>query len=459
MSALTARQRDVLELIAHGQTNKEVAAKLGISPETVRTHVSAIIAALDVSNRTEAAAAFLTDAAKPSHVREVLRRPAIVVLPFQSISGDLAAKNVAAGIGRDITALLSRCVWFPVIAHSTSWSSGFGPMSAKDVGARLGARFVIDGALRRAGVEWRLDVQIADTHNGHILWAEHCDFPLEGVFAVQDQVTREVVARAYARLVSVVLSDAPVETSVEAWQLAHQGFSLQSGRERGANERSIDKFQAALRTDSTSVLAHYGLGLSAYDGLLNQWAEPISAMKLLERSIERCLECGPHAAEGHFLLARLYQSGGKHSQALAPLEVAIGLNPSFAAAHALLAQLLVMEGAVDAGIERMDHAARLDPRSSVSGRAVVHFARHAWADALEAAQHTVKTVPNYPFARALAAASAYWGKDRPRALEHARALRAIHPDFDAQQFLSTFGQNVDAVERIAKALEVLGKQP
>src|SRR5687767_13758460 len=88
IEALTPRRRELLELLAKGLTNDELAAALGISPATVRTHVSALLAALDVTNRTEAAAMYIAWEARPAQIEAVMRRPAIAVLPLVAIGDD-----------------------------------------------------------------------------------------------------------------------------------------------------------------------------------------------------------------------------------------------------------------------------------------------------------------------------------------------------------------------------------
>ena len=145
---LSKRQLEVLELLAKGLTNEELASVLGISPTTARTHVTAILARLEVGNRTEAAALFRDWSAGPTHLTALLRRPAIVVLPLLALDADPRVHAVACAIGHDISNLLARWCWFPVITPAGTIRARSADLDPAALGQRLGATFVFDGNLR-----------------------------------------------------------------------------------------------------------------------------------------------------------------------------------------------------------------------------------------------------------------------------------------------------------------------
>ncbi len=106
----------------------------------------------------------------------------------------------------------------------------------------------------------------------------------------------------------------------------------------------------------------------------------------------------------------------------------------------------------------MKQACRLGPRSFVTGMAVAHFVRRDFALALYESERAIESNPRYPFARAVAAASAFWLKDHGKARAHADTLAAMQPAFDAGALLRTFGANVDAVASMATALKAIGER-
>ncbi len=456
---LTQRQKEVLDLLAKGLTNEEIGGVLGLSFATVRNHVTAVLAALDVTNRTEATARYLAVEARPEQVQAVLARPAIAVLPLLALDDTPRARTIAGAVARDLSALFARSCWFPVISQvSAAGARALGATSTA-IGQQLGARFLIDGALLLADTEWRLDVHIDDTQTGHCLWTERYTFPVEAIFAHLDTICATIVAHAYPVLVQRVrvgLPDALRPRDVSAWELAHLAMDLSAARDPTMNATASAYFQRAVERDPALVLAQFGLGLVAYDAVLNQWGDGAAARDRLARAFERCLELAPHVGEGYFLQARHAMTLGDHARAVAALETAIALNPSFAQAHALLAQSLQVIGRSDEALVRMQHALRLGPRSFVAGLAMLRFMRSEYPEALAAAEDAVGMTPRYTFARVLAAVSAYHLGDEPRAALHLRGLRDECPPFDPSGFQRVFGSEIDVVHRIGRALEALG---
>lgn len=465
IETLSPRRREILEHIARGLTNEQIAENLAISPATVRTHITALLSHLGLRNRTEATALLLsqrgTTLVPLPEIPAVLARPAIAVLPTMSSDSPEPAA-LASAITQELCALLSRWCWFPVIARSSTATARELGLSARALGEALGARFLVDPTLRAAAKGWRLTVEVADTLEGHTLWTERYDFsdaPPE-VMDTLDALVAEVVARAYPVLVAHVAAtplrhDLHPHPDATAWQLAHRAIDLQARRDHASNTAALDLCARALDRDPSLTLAWFARGLCAYDAILNQWETPEAGRQHLLAAADGCLRLAPHAAEGYFLLGRYHQTLGDHQSAITALETAVTHNPSFAAAHALLAQAHMLCGQTDLALTRMQHALRLGPRSFVAGLATLHFAAGRYAEATAGAEQAIAIAPRYPFARALAAAAAYHGGELGRAREHLRLLREAFPGFDPKGFLSTFGADVPAVASLTSAIDSL----
>ncbi|MFT3772368.1 MAG: LuxR C-terminal-related transcriptional regulator [Minicystis sp.] len=459
LTRLSPRRREILELVAKGLTNDDIASVLGITPGTVRIHMTSVLADLHVANRTEAAAAYHTWKAGPARVSEVLARPAIAVLPLVALGRTERARLTAAAVTHDLTALFARWCWFPVIAGASASGGRALGGTPREIGRSLGARFLLDGTLRTGRSSWRLDVRIDDAADGRCRWAERYEFPDDELFEVQDAVCAAIVSTAYEVIIEGLaarVSTPRHPECLDAWALAHEGMLLHAARASGANARARERLAAAAARDPDLALSHFGLGLCHYDEILNQWGDAGAPVERLLACARRCIALAPHAAEGYFLLGRYEQARGRHAHAVQPLEMAVARNPSFAGAHVLLAQLLVLAGRPDEGLTRLAHARRLAPRAYVAGLAAFHFLREEHAEALDHAERAISTNPSYTFGIAISAASAWWLGDLDRARRHARALRRLQPEFSPARFLATFGPGFAGVDRIAKALDSLG---
>lgn len=476
VAGLTPRRRAVLELASKGLTNAEIGTALGISPATVRTHMTAILAELEVTNRTEAAASFLRQSSAPERIATVLGRPALSVLPIETLDEREGTRVLARGLTADLASLFARWCWFPVIdatallaadeADATHTPRAFDLANGgeadrrRSLAERLGARFLVVGTLRESRDGFRLVVRIDEASTGHCLWTDRFSFPANGLFAIEDAICEQIVATAYPVMLAhggKLASGVGDPSTFDGWALAQRGMALQAHRERASNLRAWTCFEGALAAEPNLVLAHFGLGLAAYDTVLNQWdEEPDEALAVLARCTEACQTLAPHGAEGYFLEARLCQTHGHQGGGIPALERAIGQNPSFAPAHALLAQFLCLAGREDEGLVRMEHASRLSPQAFVAGLSVVHFIRGEYATALGYAETTIARKPSYTFGRIMGVASAFWLGDRTRAESLAAPLSDAPTGFAAQTFRRMFGPAVDGVARIEEALAALG---
>jgi DNA-binding CsgD family transcriptional regulator/tetratricopeptide (TPR) repeat protein len=459
VAALTPRRREILAHLARGLTNEDIAAELGISPATVRTHLTGLFAALGVQNRTEAAArwhAWSNHAGSVQAVAHVLARPAIAVLPPLTDESP-GANGLASALTHELNALFARWCWFPVIARSSVVGARSAGVTAPAIGKALGARFLVDPFLRAHRGGWRLSIQVDDVVDGYCLWVERYDFEQQP-FAALDDICAEIVSRAYPVLMARIngqFRDGPRAGDIEAWELAHRAVELQAQRDRAGHDGAVALCQQALARDPTLVMAHHVLGLCAYDAILNQWDDAERGRERLVAAADACIGHAPHAAEGWFLLGRYHQTLGDHPSAIIALETAIARNPSYSPAHALLAQALMLCGRGDDALVRMEHALRLGPRSWVAGLATLHFAAGRFADATELAERAVALTPQYPFARVLAAASAWCVGDRLRAIGHFEQMRLTCPGFEPDAFLATFGADVAAVHRLSQAVHAI----
>ena len=119
-------------------------------------------------------------------------KPSIAVLPFENMSGDPEQEYFSDGLTEDIITELSRFRNLLVIARNSSFTFKRQAVDVMEVGRKLGARYVVEGSVRRAGNRIRITAQLLETATGNHLWAERYDRDLEDIFAVQDELVRAI---------------------------------------------------------------------------------------------------------------------------------------------------------------------------------------------------------------------------------------------------------------------------
>jgi len=454
LERLTPRQREIMALVAKGLTNEEIGGVLGIAATTVKTHVTALMVVLEVTNRTEATAVLMALEARADQIDTILARPAIAVLPLVDLEAEPRTAALAKALSYDLSGLFAASCWFPVIAQVSANAGRSLGTTCQQIGAALGARFLVDGALCRRGSTWRLSLHIDDTHSGERLWSARNDFEADALFEVQDDVSTAMVAAAYPVLVQRLRTGARTH-DLTAWELAHEGMALCHRREPALTLQARTRFAQALEREPTLVLAHFGNGLAGFDEALNQWGTVEEARERLLEAAERCIALAPHMGDGYFLKARYCMTMGDQARAVPSLEQAIANNPSFAHAHAVLAQALQTTGRSDEALLHMRRALRLGPRAFVAGLALMHLIRHEYAEALEHAESAIAAAPRYTFARVVATTSAHLLGDRQRAADHAMRLAKDYPPFAPHEMLRSFGPDLEVVRKMGEALKLL----
>jgi adenylate cyclase len=149
------------------------------------------------SETREAAPARVAEAESPPPLPD---KPSIAVLPFQNLSGDPEQEYFADGMVEEIITALSRFKWLFVIACNSSFTFKGKAVDVKEVGRRLGVRYVLEGSVRKASGKVRITGQLIDAMTGTHLWADRFERDLTDVFALQDEVTVAVVSAIQPKL-------------------------------------------------------------------------------------------------------------------------------------------------------------------------------------------------------------------------------------------------------------------
>jgi adenylate cyclase len=157
----------------------------------------------ETSETRQAAPARAAEAESPPPLPD---KPSIAVLPFQNLSGDPEQEYFADGMVEEIITALSRFKWLFVIARNSSFTFTGKGVDVKEVGRRLGVRYVLEGSVRKASGKVRITGQLIDAVTGAHLWADRFERDLIDVFALQDEVTVAVVSAIQPKLLQTEIA-------------------------------------------------------------------------------------------------------------------------------------------------------------------------------------------------------------------------------------------------------------
>jgi serine/threonine protein kinase/tetratricopeptide (TPR) repeat protein len=363
----------------------------------------------------------------------------IAVLPFMYAGTNADLTALADGISDDIVTGLSRFSYLRVIARSSSSHYAHSELDVRAVGRELGARYVMEGTLRKAGSRLRIAVQLVDAHSGAHIWAETYDrtFQAEEIFALQDDLVPKIVstvADTYGvlpRNMGEVLRnrDPKQLTPYEAVLRSFAHFPRLSAEEHAAAQAGLEHAvqQAPVYADGWAMLSM--LYREEYTHGFNLKSDPIGRAYAAAR---RAVEAAPsnHLAYHALAAAQFFRRELQTFRNSA--ERALALNPMDGFTSAYVGSLIAYAGDWERGCALVERARNLNPHHPGWYWFPSVFAAYRKGDYHGALRFTLKV--NMPaFWRtnlALAAAYAQLGQQE-EARNAARELLALRPNFCA----------------------------
>ena len=291
-------------------------------------------------------------------------KPSIAVLAFDNLTGDAAQDIWSDGISENIITELSRFKDFFVIARNSSFSFKGQPVDVREIGDKLGARYVLEGSFRRPGDTVRITAQLIDATTGNHLWAESYTRDSDRLHEVLDEITRTLVATLGGRLDSIEIERIAANEmqSPEAYELYQRGRQIWFQWTREANDRAAKLYEQAIAVDPNYAGAYRSLAWVYINEHRYDWGE--SRDKSLVRAFqagETALVLAPNDHRVHWTLATVHMRAGSHERALAAYEHALVLNPNAADVFADLSVVLTYQGRFDEAISSLEQAMLLNP--------------------------------------------------------------------------------------------------
>ncbi len=345
------------------------------------------------------------DAPHSASMDAMFERPAVAVLPFANMSRDPEQEYFSDGLTEDIITALALWRSFPVIARNSSFVYKGKAVDVKRIGRELGARYVLEGSVRKSGNRLRITAQLIDTASGHHVWVEKFDRDLEDVFALQDEITERIAATLEPALEKAELmrSSAKQPGNLDAWDYYLRGRSYLHEFTKQGTAKAREMFERAIELDPTYSRALADLAWThSRDLLLEHTDDRDGSMTKLYEAARRAVRLDDASSSAHHLLSTAHIWRNEHDLAIAEGRRSVELNPSDADARHALGNKLDLAGDPE-GISMMEQAQKLNPQDPqrhmhLSFLARAYLNARQYDKSVEYARKAIQRRPDYPHA-------------------------------------------------------------
>ena len=368
----------------------------------------------------------------------------LAVLPFANMSSNPEDEYFSDGITEDIITDLSKIPGLLVIARNSSFAYKGKNVDIRKIGRELGVRTVLEGSVRRAGDRVRINAQLIGAENGAHLWAERYDRKIMDIFALQDDITGQIVAALKIALnpdeIKRIIGGA--QQNIEAYEYLLRARALLSSGigNRELFEQASALLKKAIECEPGSAEAYALLSTLYVIDYQNQFSEhhELAAVEGL-RLAEQAIICNPGEPMAHYAAAVASVVGGNLEIAIAEAHATLALNPNLAFAHDSLGVVYLLSGEPMKAISSMERALRLDPASA---QQFIHFLGMAYlvagkyATAIAYFRERIVLVPNSDFSRAFLASALGHIGEVEEAARVWKELLEINPEYSFERHIS-----------------------
>jgi len=291
-------------------------------------------------------------------------KPSIAVLPFENMSDDPKQEYFSDGIAEEIITALSKIPRMFVIARQSSLTYKGKPISIPTVGRELGVRYVLEGSVRRAGDKVRITAQLIDAKTNQHLWAERYDRDLKDIFAVQDEITKEIIIALQVELTEgeqARLLASKVD-NLDAYLKWLEGREHLFRFNKDGNLLARQKAEEAIALDSDYPASYALLAMTHILDVWFKWSNsPKESIKRAYELAIKTLDLDESNSIAHRVLSHIYLLKRQHNKAIAEGERAVSLAPNAADNVNNLGLILRFSGRAKEAISMHERAIRLNP--------------------------------------------------------------------------------------------------
>jgi eukaryotic-like serine/threonine-protein kinase len=287
----------------------------------------------------------------------------IAVLPFLDLSEAKDQEYFCDGMSEEILDALAKVDGLRVVARTSSFSFKGKNPDVSDLGKKLNVENVVEGSVRRDGNRVRISAQLINARNGLQLWSETYERELQGVFALQDEITRAIVDALKIKLaISLPVHE---QRNTEGYDLYLQGLYFSNKGSEEDLRKALSFFQRSLEKDPTFSRAWTGIA-KVWFFLADVHVKPLDAYPQSKAAALKAIALDENDAEAHCYLGEAkrildWDLTGENAE----LDRALQLDPNSAPVHFFLALLPLFRGELKEGLGLVLEAEKLDPLSPI----------------------------------------------------------------------------------------------
>jgi adenylate cyclase len=386
-------------------------------------------------------------------------KPSLAVLPFDNLSGDPGQDAVADGFTESLITTLARMPELFVIARNSTFTYKGKPVKVKQVAEELGVRYVLEGSFQREGDTLRIAAQLIDAFEGYHLWADSFDRDVNAIFAVQDEIIREIFTALQVELVTGEHGRVWQKSTdnFEAYLVWLEGWKHFKRYTKEDNAMARQLIQQAIDMDPDWAMPYTTLAWT-YMRRFDESDSPADSVKLAAKAAQKALALDDTYPGVYAALGGVHGAKGEVEQAIPYLEKAVALGPNMSVYHALLAYNLTDAGRAAEAIPLLKKAMRLSPSYHpwyLSSLGAAYNAVGRYEDAAEAYEQFLHRRPESTEGHAGLIVSYMWLGREEKAQSYAAELLRIKPKFS----LGSFGKLLKYTDKayVERFLDTLRK--
>ncbi len=387
----------------------------------------------------------------------------LAVLPFTNRSDDPEQEYFSDGLTEDIITDLSLIPGLFVIARSSTFSYKGKSVDVRQLGQEMGVRYVLKGSVRKSNGQVRVSAQLIEAASGQQLWGKKYDRGLADVFAVQDELTTEIVAALDVELVSGERGRHQRNRvkNPEAREALYRGMAQFYKFGETSHAQAKKFFAQFTQLEPDSILGYVWQAQMCQVEIFLGWSEDKDlSLKNMEKLVAKALKIDDRdpLALGHAGMHQLFL--GNHDQAIAFARQALAEAPGMDSPYYSLGWFQMFNDEPLDGIENLKRAMRLSPivtapRSSILGTAYRNAGQLDLAVAT--LENTVKRFPTFISGRvALTTCYSLMGKEQ-EAKQEAREILRRDPAYTIARYTTpNLYRNKETMEKWAESLRKAG---